>query len=105
MKIVGKVITVILICVLLFCCLPDRDDTIADIIDIITYKEIEFTEPTKEQMLSDFDYMLDVLKKGIPNISEAEKLYGFDEILVTKASATISGHCGAGTVGVLDIYE
>ena len=35
----------------------------------------------------------------------SEKLYGFDEILVTKASATISGNCGAGTVGVLYIYE
>lgn len=35
----------------------------------------------------------------------ADKLYGFDEILVTKASATISSNCGAGTVGVLYIYE
>lgn len=78
MKTFGKIITVVLVCVLVFCCLPGRDDTIADIIDTITYKEIEFTEPTKEQMLSDFDYMLDVLNTGIPNISEAEKLYGYD---------------------------
>ncbi|MGN0578837.1 MAG: DegV family protein [Ruminiclostridium sp.] len=35
----------------------------------------------------------------------AEKLYSFDEILVTKASATISSNCGAGTVGVLYINE
>ena len=34
-----------------------------------------------------------------------EKLYDFDEILVTKASATVSSNCGAGTVGVLYIYE
>ena len=34
-----------------------------------------------------------------------DKLYGFDEILVTRASATISSNCGAGTVGVLYIYE
>ena len=78
MKTVGKVIIAVLICALVFCCLPGRDDTIADIIDTFTYKEIEFTEPTKEQMLSDFDYMLDVLKTGIPNISEAENLYVYE---------------------------
>ena len=33
--------------------------------------------------------------------SEAEKIYRFDEVLVTKTSATISSNCGPGTVGVL----
>lgn len=37
--------------------------------------------------------------------SRAEKLCGFDEILVTKASATISSNCGMGTVGVLFVRE
>lgn len=36
---------------------------------------------------------------------EVEKLCEFDEIIVTKASATISSNCGAGTVGVLYVYE
>ena len=35
----------------------------------------------------------------------SEKLCSFDEVLVTKASATISSNCGAGTVGVLYINE
>lgn len=33
--------------------------------------------------------------------AEAEKKGGFDEVIVTRASATVSGHCGPGTVGVL----
>lgn len=78
LKTAGNVFIVIVICVLVFCCIPGRDGIIANVIDTFTYKEIEFTEQTKEQMLSDFDYMLDVLKAGIPNISESEKLYGFD---------------------------
>ena len=32
---------------------------------------------------------------------EVNKLCVFDEVIVTKASATISGNCGAGTIGVL----
>ncbi len=32
---------------------------------------------------------------------EVNKLCEFDEVIVTKASATISGNCGAGTIGVL----
>lgn len=37
--------------------------------------------------------------------ARAEKLCGFDEILVTRASATISSNCGMGTVGVLFVRE
>ncbi|MGN1119976.1 MAG: DegV family protein, partial [Oscillospiraceae bacterium] len=33
--------------------------------------------------------------------AQAERLCSFEEILVTKASATVSGNCGMGTVGVL----
>ena len=33
--------------------------------------------------------------------TEAQKLCAFDEVIVTKASATISGNCGPGTVGVI----
>ena len=32
---------------------------------------------------------------------EVNKLFEFDEVIVTKASATISENCGAGTIGVL----
>lgn len=37
--------------------------------------------------------------------AQSEKLCSFDEILVTKASATISSNCGMGTVGVLFVKE
>lgn len=36
---------------------------------------------------------------------EVKKLCSFDEVIVTKASATISSNCGAGTLGVLYVYE
>ncbi len=78
LKVLGNVAVILVILALAFYCIPGRDDLIADIIDTFTYKEIEYTERSKEQLLSDFDYMMDVLKTGIPNISESEKLYGFD---------------------------
>lgn len=34
-----------------------------------------------------------------------EEYCRFDEIIVTKASATIAGNCGPGTVGILFVYE
>ena len=37
--------------------------------------------------------------------SEAEKLCKFDEVTVTKASATVSGNCGSETIGVLFVYK
>lgn len=37
--------------------------------------------------------------------SEAEKLCKFDEVTVTKTSATVSGNCGPETVGVLFVYK
>ncbi|MCH5192968.1 MAG: DegV family protein [Oscillospiraceae bacterium] len=37
--------------------------------------------------------------------AESEKLCSFEEIIVTKASATISSNCGTGTVGVLFVYN
>lgn len=37
--------------------------------------------------------------------SEVEKLCKFDEVTVTKASATVSGNCGPETVGVLFVYK
>lgn len=36
---------------------------------------------------------------------EVRKLCSFDEVIVTKASATISSNCGAGTLGVLFVNE
>ena len=33
--------------------------------------------------------------------SEAQRLCAFDEVIVTTASATVSGNCGPGTVGVI----
>lgn len=46
---------------------------------------------------------------SVKNIAEVraavEKYCNFDEIIVTKASATVSGNCGPGTVGVLYVYE
>ncbi|MGN1415510.1 MAG: DegV family protein [Oscillospiraceae bacterium] len=44
--------------------------------------------------------------KTVSNIrAEVEKLCRFDEIIVTKASATVSGNCGPGTLGVLFVYD
>ena len=37
--------------------------------------------------------------------AEAQRLCRFDEIIVTQASATISGNCGPGTVGVLFLQK
>lgn len=37
--------------------------------------------------------------------SAVQKMCRFDEIIVTNASATVSGNCGPGSVGVLFIYE
>lgn len=37
--------------------------------------------------------------------AEAERLCHFDEIVVTQASATVSGNCGPGTVGVVFIQK
>lgn len=37
--------------------------------------------------------------------SEAEKLCKFDEVTVTKTSATVSGNCGPETIGVLFVYK
>lgn len=37
--------------------------------------------------------------------AEVEKLGRFDEMIVTQASATVSGNCGPGTVGVLFVYQ
>ena len=37
--------------------------------------------------------------------AETEKLCRFNEVTVTKASATISGNCGSGTIGVLFVYK
>ncbi|MCI5751345.1 MAG: DegV family protein [Oscillospiraceae bacterium] len=37
--------------------------------------------------------------------AETERLCRFDEVIVTKASATVSGNCGPGTLGVLFVYE
>lgn len=37
--------------------------------------------------------------------AEAERLCRFDEVIVTRASATVSGNCGPGTVGVLFIHK
>lgn len=37
--------------------------------------------------------------------AEAERLCRFDEVIVTRASATVSGNCGPGTVGVLLIRK
>ena len=37
--------------------------------------------------------------------AEVERLYQFDEIIVTKASATVSGNCGPWTVGVLFVHQ
>lgn len=37
--------------------------------------------------------------------AEAERLCRFDEIVVTQASATVSGNCGPGTVGVVFIQK
>ena len=34
-----------------------------------------------------------------------QKMCRFDEIIVTNASATVSGNCGPGSVGVLFVYE
>lgn len=36
---------------------------------------------------------------------EAQRLCHFDEVKVTQASATVSGNCGPGTVGVLFIHK
>lgn len=44
--------------------------------------------------------------KNIADVKAAvEKYCSFDEIIVTKASATVSGNCGPGTVGVLYVFE
>lgn len=44
--------------------------------------------------------------KMIADVKEqVERRCAFEEVVVTKASATISGNCGPGTVGVLFIYE
>lgn len=37
--------------------------------------------------------------------AQAEKYCSFDEIVVTKASATVSGNCGPGAIGVLFVNE
>ena len=37
--------------------------------------------------------------------AQAEKYCSFDEIIVTKASATVSGNCGPGAIGVLFVNE
>lgn len=37
--------------------------------------------------------------------AEVEKYCRFDEIIVTKASATVSGNCGPGAIGVLFVNE
>ncbi|MGN0608986.1 MAG: DegV family protein [Oscillospiraceae bacterium] len=37
--------------------------------------------------------------------AEAEKHCSFDEVIVTKASATVSGNCGPGAIGVLFVNE
>ena len=37
--------------------------------------------------------------------TQAERLCGFDEIIVTRASATVSSNCGMGTLGVLFVKE
>ena len=37
--------------------------------------------------------------------AEVERLCRFDEIIVTKASATVSSNCGPGTLGVLFVYD
>lgn len=37
--------------------------------------------------------------------AEAKRLCKFDEIIVTQASATISGNCGLGTVGVIFVQK
>jgi len=34
-----------------------------------------------------------------------EKDFGFENVMVTNASATISTHCGPGTIGILFIYK
>lgn len=37
--------------------------------------------------------------------AEVEKLCHFEELISTKASATISGNCGMGTFGILYVYD
>jgi len=37
--------------------------------------------------------------------AEVEKLCPFEELISTKASATISGNCGMGTFGILYVYD
>ncbi|MGN0695692.1 MAG: DegV family protein [Oscillospiraceae bacterium] len=37
--------------------------------------------------------------------AETEKLCRFDEVIVTKASATVSSNCGPGTLGVIFVYD
>ncbi len=37
--------------------------------------------------------------------AEVERLGSFDEVLITKASATVSSNCGMGTIGVLFVRE
>lgn len=36
---------------------------------------------------------------------EVNKICTFDEVIVTKASATVTSNCGAGTIGVLFVYK
>ncbi|MGN0692774.1 MAG: DegV family protein, partial [Oscillospiraceae bacterium] len=44
--------------------------------------------------------------KTVSEISaEAEKLCKFDEVIITRASATVSSNCGPGTLGVLFVYD
>ena len=37
--------------------------------------------------------------------TEVERLCHFDEVIVTKASATVSSNCGPGTVGLIFVYK
>ena len=41
------------------------------------------------------------VKRAAEIRAEAERQCAFDEVIVTKASATVSGNCGPGTVGII----
>ena len=54
---------------------------------------------TLDEKSSNIDNTLNLVKK------EIEKHLHFKEIIFTEASATVSGNCGPGTVGVLFVTK
>ena len=77
MKVAGSTAAVLGAAALIFYCVPNRDMKIADLIDTVSYREIGFTEPSKDKLMKDFDQFTDVLLTGIPNIEDGRKVFGY----------------------------